>query len=248
MKLSRRDLVIAATTVVILIGGAAGFVASRNTALATSQASSPRYGEFESPRPFLVPDSINLNIFAEPSQFSQILVRLPATGIAHTIGFYGESENAPEWIKVRTLSGAVGWVRPGLVTPVSIQEAEQRILRDQQALEEAVRSAINTAVYEKVVELNLHGGAMPDEFHITAPVSTTESAAVFKAPVSAIMHGTIISSNKYQVDMMVTLFLHVNKDHVPSSTLEVSGVEFLSNTQTSGFSGSDAVKLLTAMF
>jgi hypothetical protein len=246
MTLTKRDVVIMAATILMVIGGATGFVVTRKNAIAGSSTHAVRYFQFDSPRPFQVPETYSLNIFAEPSLSSQILVELPPKAIAFTIGAYGVAPDSAEWHKARTQSGSIGWYQAD-VREMTVQAAEQRILRDQQELESAVRSKLTKAVLSKIAEIGIHGGGPPDEIHFTAPLAATESTVSYRAPISAIMHGTIVSSNLYQVDLVVTLFLHVNKDHIPASTIEISDVEYLGYEQTSGFSGSGVAKLFSAL-
>jgi hypothetical protein len=172
-------------------------------------------------------------------------VKLKPTAVAYGIGEYGPPSAPPSqtWTKVRTGSNTTGWAKTQYGESLTVTEAEEIALRQQELLEEYARESVMDAVLEKIRELGIHGGAPPDDIQITAPLSTTESSALFIAPVSALMHGAVWSSNKYQADARVELFLQVDKDFLPASKFEVKAVKIISNTMTHGLTGMQAVRI-----
>jgi hypothetical protein len=173
------------------------------------------------------------SVYLQRNSDSRLLRNLPRGAIVTSTAEAG-SEGRVAYYRVQTLSGIEGWIKRWDVKEITVHEAGRLRLRHQQAFEQSLQDTILAAVAAEIESQGIHTLSNIESSWITGEVAADSSTSSVDVEVTTIMWGAILGQDKYQVDSRVSVFLLVDRDHLPASTFEVNRVVVLGDEKIRG--------------
>ena len=173
-------------------------------------------------RPMLVSGN-DARVYKNHDSDSLVLTRLPSGAVVTAVA-EGGSGGRVAYYKIRAASGTEGWCKRWDLKPITREDAEIAVLRDRQQFEQTLQDSILGAAKQHIVEVGVHPASRVEGIWITAGQDSVGSSAGHTVDVRALMKGAILGHNQYQVDLVVDLFIALNRDHLSASIVEVNRV------------------------
>ena len=199
--------------------------------------------EYEGDGYAMVVDGTGADVFEAHDRRSRLVKALPPGAVVRAIGEAG-SQGKVAYYNVVTRSGTVGWCKRWDLDPVTDDEAELLVLRDNQSFEQSLLDTIDTAARLHIETKGIHSMSHVQEVQITNEVTPEASGSSFDIGVQVLMVGSILGMDKYQVDLTVNLLIYINRDHLTDCTIEVNRVTVTDDRQVAGMTPAQQIGLL----
>ena len=186
-------------------------------------------------------------VYREHNSGSLVLTRLPAGAVVTALA-EGGSEGRVAYYKIRSASGTEGWCKRWGLSPITREDAETAVLRDQQEFEQALQDSIFGATRRHIADSGIHPASRVEGIWITAGQDSVDSSAGHTVDVRALMKGAILGYNQYQVDLVVDLFIALNRDHLSASIVEVNRVTVVNDETIKELPIQKSIGLLRLLF
>ncbi len=191
----------------------------------------------------MVIDRNNAKLFQTHDSRSRLLRYLPKGAIVRALAEAG-SKGKVAYYKVRTRSGTIGWFKRWDLDSITEDEAELIILRDQQAFEQSLQDSIFNAARSHIKALGIHWLSHVQAIQLTNEIVPDASGSSIDFGVQALMVGSILGEDKHQIDLTVNVLIHLNRDHLSRSIVEVNRVVLTRDQKVDGLTLSQKLGLL----
>ena len=191
----------------------------------------------------MVIDRNNAKLFQTHDSRSRLLRYLPKGATVRALAEAG-SKGKVAYYKVRTRGGTIGWFKRWDLDSITEDEAELIILRDQQAFEQSLQDSIFNAARSHIKALGIHWLSHVQAIQLTNEIVPDASGSSIDFGVQALMVGSILGEDKHQIDLTVNVLIHLNRDHLSRSIVEVNRVVLTRDQKVDGLTLSQKLGLL----
>lgn len=156
---------------------------------------------------------------------SRLLVKSIQNGAVVIVAGYAASISGVRFYKVRTRSGREGWCRKRDLGFITEDAAKIQEMRSQQELDNRLREVVIGAARAEIHRRNPHPLSNLQSIWLIPANEKLGNSTGRDLWTRAIMVGSLLGKDKFQLDIRVNLFLYIDEDDLRKSTVEVNHID-----------------------